>query len=97
MSYMGDYKIREAEEAEAAIGRAVDEAAALDELSRAKKEIAAFDVAPPDATEQGYEEWQEQQIESLHRNLIAAANGLRSHWGWTKEDLRLALEHEDLI
>ena len=97
MSYMGDYKIREAEEAEAAIGRAVDEAAALDELSRAKKEIAAFDAPAPDATEQGYEEWQEQQIESLHRNLIAAANGLRSHWGWTKEDLRLALEHEDLI
>ena len=100
MSYMGDYKIREAEEAEAAIGRAVDEAAALEDLRRAKREIAeaaAFDAPAPDAAEQGYEEWQEQQIESLHRNLIAAANGLRSHWGWTKEDLRLALEHEDLI
>lgn len=102
MSYMGDYKMRQAEEAEAAVGRAVDEAAALEDLRRAKKEIAenkeaAFDVPEPDATEQSYEDWQEQQIESLHRNLIAAADGLRSHWGWTKEDLRLALEHEDLI
>jgi uncharacterized HAD superfamily protein len=103
MSYMGDYKMRQAEEAEAAVNRAVDEAAALDELSRAKKEIteakeAVFETAQSVAlNEAEYEDWQEQQIESLHRNMIAAADGLRSHWGWTKEDLRLALEHEDLI
>ena len=101
MSYMGDYKMRQVEEAEAAVSRAVDEAALAEEASRAKREIAenteaAFDVPEPDATEQGYEEWQGQQIDSLCRNMIAAALGLQG-WGWTKEDLRLALEDKDLI
>lgn len=80
MSYMGDYKMRQAEEAEAAIGRAVDEAAAAEAEFEARRE-------------QAYADHREQQLEALYRNFTASAGALFEA-GWRREDFLLALENE---